>query len=526
MKTILLLVTLFCLSASAAESPELRKALDFYASGAYTQALGALAPLKQTGETRYWQGLSNSRLQRFEKAASDFSEARRLGHKSPDLDYELGQALYASRQLKPAREAFKRSASTGFKPGASRFYVGFISQVLEELSTAQSAYQSLSALPRAQDTDKVKQPAMLQLAELSYSQARSISDVPTRHARIRTEVLPRFETAMNYETGTAAHDQARAQVSALRALVGADGSRFENGTPIPTKLWVIRATQDTRYDSNVVAEADQAATRVSNAASVVSRTAFFAKVEHIVANRWSVSPDATLEYTRHLNRNEPSVYANDQLSVTPALRLRNEHRYKGKPAAAFFDVEFNNLARDTNQLQTLTQYSRYFNFVAGERARFLTDQGNLTLQASFKVLTHSDDDQSAIVPGITAFQNLPMGGRNNLTLTVGLSDTIAKVDTYSRLSPRVGANLALADLVWDLYANVGFDLILDKLLSDTQSAARGLEMTIAPTLSFRKDFTPGFFAGLGYSFTKQVSDDEATYAYTKHTFGLNLGALL
>ena len=124
----------------AAAGENLAVIYGLYKQGAYSLAIEKLTRFKAETKTRavaeYWIGLCQNRLQSFDAAIISFNNAIKAGINAEDIYYELGQAYYATKDLRAARETFRRSIAKGFKPGPSYYYVGFTSQVLEDYEVA------------------------------------------------------------------------------------------------------------------------------------------------------------------------------------------------------------------------------------------------------------------------------------------------------------------------------------------------------------------------------------------------------
>src|SRR5690606_25352863 len=88
----------------------LSDALTDYKLGSYQSMIEKLEKYQPKGDklgTKYYlMGVAYNRLQDFEKSVQAFAQAVRLKNDSPDLWYELGQALYANSDLRKAQQAF------------------------------------------------------------------------------------------------------------------------------------------------------------------------------------------------------------------------------------------------------------------------------------------------------------------------------------------------------------------------------------------------------------------------------------
>lgn len=517
-------------SALAAEAPAgLSAAYSQYRKGDYPRAIATLQGLSQDpaasaqpGLIDYWIGLSHARLQAFEKARESFERATRAGFKAEDLDFELGQALYALQQYRPAREAFRRSAQARFKPGASLYYVGSIGQTLEEPAQALQSYRELLSL--AGDADKVRQATYLQIAEIALAQTEQarFTDEQARNDRLRHFVFPRFQKAADYEAGTPAAAQALERMNEIQKRLSSEVLRMRNGVPIPAKAWSVRATQEAKYDTNVVTEADESLTKVSDKASAISRTAISGKYEAIFDRQWVAAPEFEAVYTRHFNQEEPTVFQNDSLSLAGALRSRLEHTWLSAPAALLADIDYSRVIQDYSQTHSLLFYSQTLNLTLGERARPISGSASTTLLANYRIYTHEDDNQSTTGPGVTLSQNFAFVPRQALTVILNWEAAKAKDPTYDKSIYRIATFYGAGDLFWETDLALGLDLTFTDYAN--QRDTRGFEKTLAPSLSLKRPITRSFFAGANYAYTRNFSLDEENYAYSKHVFGVSVGA--
>lgn len=511
--------------AFGAADASMSEAYRAYKRGSYQQALETLqgmttATREDQGILEYWKALCQSRLQRFEEAIGGFDRATRLGAKIEELQFERAQALYSLGKMRPAREAFEASASQGFKRGVSLYYQGYISQLLEEYPAALSAYGAIVSFK--QDPEKLRSPALLQMAEVRLAQAQAVGDDRARGGLIRRQVIPAFHRAYRSDPEGPTGAAARERVSELQASLRGDVPRMINGVPVPERPWWARISQSVLYDSNVVTQADDAVTAVSNTASPVSRTSAGFKYEHVLSPRWVLAPDLDISYSRHLDRSTPEVTQNDSLSFHSALQGRLEHTWLDKPAALMAEVEFAYSLRDHNQLERLQFYSRSVSFNLGERFHLLSS-GSTTLQVTYKFLTHEDPLQSAVGPGVVATQNLRLGEKGTFFGLLGADYSRARGAEYDRMTYRLATGVGGNDLLWGIDAHLSLDIsIIDPR---NQRASRGWEKSITPSLLLKQPLGNHLSASLSYSFTKYYSLDSQNYAHSRHVGGLGLSYL-
>jgi tetratricopeptide (TPR) repeat protein len=510
------IITLVFLSSSslafADAKSELSKTYALYKKGAYPQAIQLLSQIKGDNETQalteYWTGLCHARMQQFDKAIPRFKLASQLGTKIEDLDYEMGQALYASQDLKSAREAFQRSLAKKYKLGASTYYAGFISQMLEEYPKALLYYKEIQNIE--EDVDKVKQPALFQISEVRLVMAELTKDPTAKRERVLNVVLPSYKRVVAFNSSTPVAEQATARINEINHRYGVAQQSSVGSTKV---------SMDTKYDSNVVTQADEAVTQVSNTGSFTQKVAANASFKLPFDIPVSITPDIAMSYTLHLNRAAPSVYQNDNLAMTPAIRTKYDHSVLGNVASALFDFEMNYMLRDYRQEHGLPFYSRYFNFVLGERVK-LFSFGSTIAKANFKLYSSYDEGQNAIDPGISLTQSISAPGNTGISVTYSMDYNRASDATNDRMTYRLSPSINMPQLFWEIDLNAALDLtVLD---TRNQKATRGWEKAISPSLTATRQFGPSLFGNLNYAYTKNISADKENYAYSKHVTGLGL----
>ena len=107
--------------------------------------------------------------------------------------------------------------------------------------------------------------------------------------------------------------------------------RMRNGNPLPRQSWSLLLSQDFTYDTNVVTQADEALIQVSNSDALISKTGFLAKYQFSWLKTFSFIPELGSNITYHSRRSTPSVYQNDNASISPSLTPRN---FFAAPASA------------------------------------------------------------------------------------------------------------------------------------------------------------------------------------------------
>lgn len=501
----------------------LNKAQALYKSGKYSEALEKLSKVptnsaenrESAGSVEYWTGICKSRLQDYESAARHFQAAAQLGHRPEALDYERGQALFAAQQLKPARDAFRTSAARNYKPLTSAYYQGYISQVLEEPQAAAAFYGTI--LKHSDDSEKVRQATLFQIAEMQYERAKKLPEGEIQSDALLKQTVPAYQKSVEWDQTSTLADEARSRIREIQGKVAVP--RLANGLPIAERSWSAKITQEGQYDSNVVTLADGSVSGVSNAGSYVSRTSASALREFIFDRRWVLTPEATGLFLRHFNRENAQVYQNDGLTATGALRMRHEHLWLDNPAALLLDAELSYSLRDYNQIEILQFYSRTIKVSAGERFRFFKS-ASTTILGHLSATTHEDPGQSAVEPGIAFHQNFRLNERDSLSLRFEWDYSRARSGENDRKYYKLGGYLSLTDLFWDTDASFALDLTLTDTMS--QRSTRGVEKTFAPSVTLSRPLFGRLQAQLSYAFTRNLSLDEENYTYSRHQTGLGL----
>lgn len=503
--------------ALAAERAEtaLAQATQAFQAGSYVQVLNLLQSLKAAdmqmqSRVEYLLARTQTKLQNYAQAARHYRNAEQLGDRSPALQYELGQALYAAKDLRGAREAFKKSIVAKYKIGASAYYIAFTSQLLEDYDTAYDYYGRIQRL--SSDPDQVQQPALYQMAEIAY--ARAEGNAEQKSSYYAKNVLPLYKNARAFGPGTATGKQAHSRVLELTAIINGDAKRMRNGMPIPRQPYALKLSLDSGWNSNVITQADQAIVEVSNQDSFFSRLNVLTKYQWDFWDTFSVLPEFSSTMQLHWRRNTPLVYQNDNVIFAPAVRTKFEHWIGSNPATMLFDIEYNYMLRDYLQKHTLPYYSRHWNFTLGERAKIFPF-GSTTLKANIKFYENYNPDRNSISPGFSLTQNIRIG-ENDFSQTVSGDYLRARNDVNDEANLKFRSSMEFTDA----WGQVDLTPSLTWALKDTmkQKGTRGVEVLLNPAITADYDWNEQLSASLAYGFTKNISRAKTTYQYTQHEF--------
>lgn len=497
--------------ARAAAASQLEEAQALFQKGAYHQSAALAEKISDSsGAAAFLAASAYAKMQAFDQALPHYRRAIAAGVQEPSLQYDYGQALFATRNLKDAEAAFKKSIVSQFKMAASAYYVGYIRQLQEDRDGARDFYQRIQRL--SNDTDKVKQPALYQIAELEYEQLSAEQDRLKRARGLLRDALPLYKKARDFESGTPAAEQASAKIAEIERDTEEFTLRMVNGNPIPKQAYTLKLSQDISYDSNVITEADGALIQVSNKDSFVSRTGLFARYQWNWRRTFSFIPELNTYAVFHSRRSTPRVYQNDNIVIAPALRAKWEHKSRGKPATALFDIEYNLMLRDYEAQHHFPYYTRYLNFIFGERLTWF-DTGSTTVRLSVKFGENYNPARNAITPALSLQQNVKIFGRYDLQNTFTADYMRARDDVNDERNYK----LRHAVMIPKLFKEVDVTPSLSLTLKDTmkQKGTRGNELLVNPAVSLGRDFGP-IEGNFDYSYSKNYSKSKDQYQYTKH----------
>jgi tetratricopeptide (TPR) repeat protein len=501
----------------------LSEALNLFNKGAYSQSIDKAKQVKgKDSETQEKLDLfiatTYAKMQAFDKALPFYKKAENLNSKAPNLNYDMGQAYFATQNLKEAEEQFKKSIAKKFKVAASAYYVGYIRQLKEDREGAKDFYLRIQKL--ADDPDKVKQPALFQLAEIELEHFNKEENKTRRLKLIDRQVLPLFKNAKNFESDTPTYEAAVAKIAELERELEVITHRMVNGNPIPKKPYTLKLSQDFTFDSNVITQADGALVQVSDKDSLISKTGVLAKYQFNWRQRFSFVPELNASLTMHSRRSTPRVYQNDNISINPALRSKWEHFSRGKAATGLFDIEYAYMLRDYAQAHKFPYYSRSLNLVFGERVTWFAT-GSTTVKFSFKLAENYNPDRNALTPQVSFQQNVKIYGKYDLQNTFTADYLRARNDFNDEKNYKLRHNVTIPNA----FEKVGVTPSLSITMKDTmkQKGNRGNELLINPSVSLSRDLIENLDSTFEYSFSKNYSKDKLNYQYTKHEIKLGAG---
>ncbi len=508
-------ILLFAQQALAsAYDPQLTEAYGYYKKGNYPQAIRvsqSIADPDDPAGVAFFQGTVYSKMQEFLLAAEAFKFAEQKNCQEKSIHYDRGQALYAAQKLEEARDEFLLSAKQNYKKGASYYYVAFVFQTLEDFDSAKKYYGKIAAL--SDDADHVKQPSLFQVGEILYQENEKVQDADLKRLHLLDTVLPAYERAANFEAGTETSITAEGRITEVDQKIDAALPRMINGVPLPRRAYTLNFSEALEYNTNVTYQADSSVLQVSNKDALGDTLTMLARYQWNLAGRWSILPEVYLSATYYSRTNTPAVYQNDNVNILPALRTRYEHTVSQHPASLLLEVEYDYMLRDYQQLHRLPYYSRYWNYVLGERAKFF-DMGATTIKLGLKLAENEDPSRNDINPSISLDQVVRVWGKYDLDNTVTYDYVRSRNSYYDERNYTLKESMAMPKLL----GKTDFTPSLSLAAKDTmnQQYFRGIELNVNPSITFSRELGKKWSLDFTYSFIRYLSKSVDQYEYTQH----------
>lgn len=525
MKPFRSLLILFMLTFSHslfAIEEELKEAYKLYKQGVYLPAIDELNKIqsdKLAPVISYWKGVCYNRLLKFDEAIKSFEEAIALKNSSEDLNYEYGQALYAANDLEKSRLAFYESYKKNYRPETSLYYMGHISQILEEFPKAKSYYSKI--IKDGLGDEKIQQTAHFQLGEVFLAMAEGKESEKEIKRLVQKFVIPEMEKGIKIAPTTPIAGEIIRRIEEIKNRFGLDPLVMKNGKRMSPKALTLRATQNVEYDSNITQATDLPSSKATQEDSYIFNTQFYWKYRMLFAQRVVSSPEVRLTNIKHANQDSSLVYKNDSYSVAPALKNSYEHRFLGKQASLLFDLDHNYTARDRESKHEKIFYGRSTTLTFGQKVKFFS-VGDTTFKYKQKGYTAYSTTLDSSTNTFTMDQAIIFPKLGHLMLLLFSYDqTVMDVTTNDNTDSYLfRVDYIIPSLLHGFSFNAGFAYtVLDTL---AQKETRGTEKMYNPSLKLTKETVKNLKYSVSYSYTKNTSLDTTNYAYTKHTTGFEL----
>jgi tetratricopeptide (TPR) repeat protein len=516
---LLVLITFLNHSLLAQVNLNLKEAFKSYKLGSYQNTIERLNQVSGNntilGSKFYLQGLSHSRLKQFDEAIVSFKKALSYNNSAKDLNYEYAQALYAASELEQSRKKFHQSYKRKYKTAVSLYYMGNISQLLEEHAKAHKYFENILKVEK--EDKKLRQVARLQMAESTLALAEGKSSI----ARIvEKKVIPELDKAIKVDKSSDVAFDIERRKEQLKDKYGLNPHKLKNGRNLSKKKLTVYFSQKLSYDSNISLSTDLPSTqRTSSADSYILTTSGFVKYRLVTKQRWTHSPELRLTNNHHTDRDNSAVFQNDSRTIAPAFRNTYEFQINKKPAAFLFDVEYNYTQRDRDLTESKIFYGRTIGGLIGLKMKAWGGELTGKLKKSDYTSYTPDNDTKTTTAQFTHVTVLPEK-KLLILLMIGTFTDAYNVPNNSTDSFLFKIDYIKSDFVPNYSINPSFTLTM--LDTKLQKLTRGTEKTYTPGIKFTKQSGKNLKLLLSYNYEKKTSLDEGSFAYTKHVGSFEL----
>jgi tetratricopeptide (TPR) repeat protein len=484
----------------------------FFSNGNYAKAIEELNQNLSTSDRFYHLAVCYARLQEFDKAIINFEKAIEEKSEKKDLYYEYGQALYASNELKKSREAFVHSAQSKFNPAQSLYYVGHISQILEEFNVSSVAYNKIiSSYP---SEIKLKQIAQFQVAEIKLL---TLKDKTAEH--VDKEILPLLKTALATDPQSSTAKDIDKRYHELLIEYKLDPDLLDNGKRIPSRRWEASISQKTKFDDNVTLSNYENNITQTKKESFIFDTEVYSKYTFLSNKNILISPEARFTFTQYGDRTSSEVFQNDAYILNLNLKNKYEATLFNKPASTIFDIEYSKTAKDTNKRHSRDPYSSSLNFTIGESFSYFVS-GDTSIKFKRKEYKGADVSINNTTYEFSADQTVALSNQNLLILVIDAS----QIDNYNNVSMSTNTYLMRVDyIIPEIFIHHTLDIAVGETVTDTklQKSTRGTETSLNPSLDLSRDLSPNTKISVNYDFTDN-SSKSTDYTYQKHVISMEL----
>ncbi len=513
---------LHCSLVLANENSELSKKLALaslmFKEGQYQSMIELLTPVQgnksETGVKFYLMGIASSKMQDFSKANKYFSLALKNGSNSKDLFYEYGQSLYAANELKKALKAFAKSVEVDFNRPTSLYYLGHISQILEQHNEARKYYLELTKIKGVNED-------LLQVATFQMSESMTAIVAEDKHPgpAIQKYILPLLEKAITINQSSSLVADIQKRITELKIQYNLDPNRMKNGRVLPEKKFSFRYSDKLKYDNNITQSTDLPSKKALQKDAFIVDTQLYAKYQFPLFQRIVLEPEARLNYNWYGDRQDSVVFKNDNYSYTPALKNRIEHLLFNTLASFLFDFEYYYTARDSDAKKSPVFSGKYTSYQIGEKFKFFSG-GDTSIKFKIKNYLGATVDGNNNVTSFSMDQIFMRSNSTMVMFTFQYDQTKMEVDENQNTNSLLARMDYIIPDYWNNYSlNLSFSLtLLDTLVQTT----RGLEKTYNPSIKLTKNVGDYFKYALSYDYTKNTSKDKTSYDYDKHVTAFEL----
>ncbi len=531
-------------------SHEVAKQYELFKKGQYDQVVKNITSHQDSHKDDFKMTVllakSYFKLERYRKSLKYYDRIFR--HKNyneipVESYYEFAQINYALDNLTMAKNFFEKSLVAKYNENLSLYYIGIILHSENNVKDAHRYYSRIiKSRSKTPEDIEVKQAAYAQKAELRLNayqkklggkdfkividdidgEVRDYRLIQQAKQKIKDRVIKLFERGIQINPQGNLVPTMKKRISEITQKYELDVQRMINGQFIRNTNLMLRLNSIFGYDSNVVAVSDESPTQPIRKDSYTGQLIAYARKKYTVKGRYFINPELTANYQYYFERDVPDIIDNDNVTITPAVRMTREHSYNGKPASTLLDFEYSWNYRDYNQVEKLQFYNRAYTVSVGERLSFF-ETGESTMRLKFKDNTNQDSrfDSNTITAQFSQFFNLKSGNRYILVANFALTDS--KTDSLDTDSLSLINNYIFfpKNKEYITFYTAGFNLIATDYKDPTTANERGTELLLVPSFAATKIINRNSKLTAKYAFTQSISKDQETYTYDKHVITLD-----
>jgi hypothetical protein len=498
----------------------LAKILVSFKKGDYFAALDKLEVLRKdpkfAGIAYYWMGHINFKLQEYDKSIEKFKTvlARGLKGAPPEIYYEYGQAQYVAENLKVARQAFVKSYQKGVKRAISLYYAGYISQTMKQYKSAREYYKAIRKLPLKERLE-VQQASEYQNAELSLMMAR---EKKYTKKQIEEIVLPGYINALAIDEKGSLVKDIEDKIYKIKEEFGLIVTKLWNGKKVPKKRYTARATFSNKYDTNINATAEEAASKPDNRDTTIHKVEAFGSYKTPFKDLAIFTFEGRIDYSYHTDRQTPAIYKNDNYNLAHNIRSDWGHYLFTRRASFLLDLELSLNAKDRNSKKQMQFNNRAMTISVGEKFSYFKF-GPTTLRLKRKHTWSATQGSDSKTHTLSITQMVKTPWNHNLIL----------INNNSRLrnaNPSSDTNSYALIANYIIPAWKGLKLVTlgwSYTLTDTMNnrSTRGYESNFSPNIAASYFLMPKLKMTGKYTYTKVISKNKTANQYEKNVVNLD-----
>ena len=528
MKQLFIFLLLLFTSQSYSQEDLVAPALEAFKNGKYKQAYFLLKGIKSENEEvllkkTYFEALCLNRLKRFDLSIKKFQYIEKKNYTPKEFFYENGQANYALNNLEEARTSFSKSVQVGFQKSPSLYLMGYISQILEDFSSAEKNYRLLLKEPTTKRS--MRQVAVFQLTQVLIARLQNVKDKTKVVKYIKKTIIPQLNFALNINKRSSVAKDIIKKKEELEIEYGLNPLFLVNGKKLPPIPYTINLSQSFKYDSNITSSTDSTENLNSMKDTSILGTTIIANYTKPFKRMFTVQPGITLSLTTHGRSYYSDVVKSNALSITTALNNTYEHKLFGNQASFLFNFDHSYSGTDSNstgELSKITTSSNGYTFTVGEKFKYFKF-GDTTVNFKFKISKSSDDTQHNKVYTFSLNQIALLPTQHMLIFThqtdLTRYDTATTSDTNTFLAR---FDYMIPEIIPSYTLSFGFAGTFAPTLYESTTPERGMEITWNPSAKITKKTTKNLSTTVSYSYTKKTSGNPASYAYTKQVTSIDL----